>query len=480
MVENKTVIKATRWNMVGEIIAKIVSPITTIILARLLSKEVFGIVASITAITSLADLLTDAGFNAYIVQHQFECEEHKKKTFSVCFWSNLIISLTLFLVIVFCRDIFAKLVGCEGYGFALTIAALVLPLTSVSSVAMAIMQKNFDFKKLGLIKIICKLIPLISSIPLALLGLGHWSLIIGTLVGEVASVILCILLCGFIPKLFYSFRILREIFSFSIWAYLESMLEWFLKNGAILFLGVIYGQYLLGVFKTGTTLILQIITAIYSLYGNVYKSALSRENQNDENFHKIFYTFQKYTSILSIPLGLGIFLYRDLATNLLLGESWGEASMIIGLWGLTGTLSIAFGNFFSDGIRAKGYPSILVLINFIYLIAMVILLCMAPNISFETFSIIYCLIKIIQPLLQIIFGKFICKVSVIKVIINCIPQIIGTAIMSIFIIMFKFSSLNGFIGIMTVGLSILIYFIAYFIFVPRKKELLLDLKKMIR
>ena len=40
---------------------KIIAPITTIILVRLLSQEVFGIVASITAITSLADMLSDAG-----------------------------------------------------------------------------------------------------------------------------------------------------------------------------------------------------------------------------------------------------------------------------------------------------------------------------------------------------------------------------------------------------------------------------------
>lgn len=74
---NNQVIHATKWSVICEVAAKIIAPITTIILARLLSQEVFGIVASITAITSLADMLSDAGFNAYIIQHQFSSDKEK-------------------------------------------------------------------------------------------------------------------------------------------------------------------------------------------------------------------------------------------------------------------------------------------------------------------------------------------------------------------------------------------------------------------
>ena len=82
------IFRATRWSVVSEIIAKIISPITTMLLARVLSQEVFGIVASITVVTSMADMLTDAGFNAYILQHQFASKEEERKTIDVCFWQR--------------------------------------------------------------------------------------------------------------------------------------------------------------------------------------------------------------------------------------------------------------------------------------------------------------------------------------------------------------------------------------------------------
>ncbi len=477
---NKNIGHATKWNVVSEIIAKLIAPITTIILARLLAPDVFGIVASITAITSLADLLTDAGFNAYIVQHIFGSKKEEETTVNVCFWSNFLISIILYVVIFACRYKFAELVDASGYENELIVAALVIPLTSISSISMAVMQKRFNFKALGIIKIICKVMPLIITIPLALLSFGCWSLIIGTLVGEVSNFILCLVFGKFLPKPKYSFSVLRKIFKFSSWAYLESILEWFLKNGVILFLGGIYGTYYLGLFKNGTTIILQVITTVYALYGNVYKAAVSKYQLNNEEFRKTFLVFQKYTTIFSIPLGIGVFFFRDYITLVLLGNDYIEASMLIGLWGLCGSLSIAFGNFYSDGIRAKGHPFILVIIDFIYLVAIGILLVFAPNITFEKFCIIYCLLKIIQPVLQIIFGLFICKVSLKDVFSNTYAQCFSSLVMAVPISLFCLNEKSIIIQTFSIVLCIIIYFASLIIIMPDGIRLLSNAKKIFK
>lgn len=467
---------ATKWNVISEIIAKLISPITTIVLARLLAPEVFGIVASITAITSLADLLTDAGFNAYIVQHQFENEEEQAKTINVCFWSNFAISILLYSLIFAFRYQFTSLVDASGYETALVVAALVIPLTSISSISMAVMQKRFDFKQLGIIKVICKVMPLVIAVPLALLSMGCWSLIIGTVAGEATSVVLCLIFGRFFPKLKYSFRTLKDIFSFSFWAYLESILEWLLKNGAILFLGAIYGAYYLGLFKNGTTIILQIITTMYALYGNVYKSAMSKYQNDDENFKKTFTMFQKYTTVISIPLGIGVFFFRDTVTYILLGQNYMETSLLIGLWGLTGSLSIAFGNFYSDAIRAKGRPLILVIVDLVYLAAIGVLLAFASSLSFEQFCIIFSLIKVIQPLLQILFGVFICKIGIVQVFKNTILQIICSAIMIAPVLIFRLYDKGLLIGIISIVGCVILYFGSLLLLVPHKKEVFAEIK----
>lgn len=466
---HKIVLKATKISVVCEVIAKIIAPLTTIVLARLLSQEVFGIVASLTAITALADMLADAGFNAYIVQHQFQTEAEKKGTLNICFWTNVVIALIFFGIIEIFRNEFSHLVGAEGYGDVLALMALVIPMVSVSSIEMAIMKKDLNFKSLGIIKITAKLIPFVVTIPLAISGFGYWSLVFGTLAGELIGMVLC-LKCGkFLPSLSYPIKYLKSIFSFSIWAYFESILEWLIANVAILSLATVYGIVELGIFKVAVNLVTQITSSIYALYSNVYKSAMAKEQYNQDNFRKMFLTFQKYSSLFSLPLGLFVFLYRDLVTNLLLGDKWAEASTLIGYYCLTCTFSISFGNFYSDAIRAKGFPSKLVIIDAIYLVLLLLLLYKAKTIQFALFCIIFSILKIIQPTLQIFIGRKICHISFTEIISNSYPQIISSTLVAFIVVIFNFTSLGQTMEFISILASFLLYFVLIFIISPDRK-----------
>ena len=64
---------ATRWSTFTEIAAKLISPITNMILARLLTPEAFGVVATINMVVSFADIFTDAGFQKFLRLNHFSC-----------------------------------------------------------------------------------------------------------------------------------------------------------------------------------------------------------------------------------------------------------------------------------------------------------------------------------------------------------------------------------------------------------------------
>lgn len=420
---------AVKWSVFSEVLTKVIAPITTIILARLLSQEVFGIVASLMAITSLAYMLADAGFNEFIVQHQFDSEKEKQDTYNICFWTNISIALVLLAIIIVFNDFFSRLVGAEGYGHVLIVAAFEIPLVSISALERAILKKELNFKSLGIIKITSKLTPFFVTIPLALFGFGYWSLVCGSLAGEFIGLLLCVYHAKFIPSLSYPTVYLRRIFSFSSGAYTDSILEWLIDNVAIMSLATLYGMVELGIFKVTVNLATQISNSIYALYVNVYKSAIAKEQFNLEGFRKIFLAFQKYASIVSLPLGVAIFLYSDLVTRVMLGEKWMEASTFLGLYCLICSFSVSFGNFYSDAIRAKGHPWRLAMINATYLLTIVILLTVAPNLQFAQFCIIFSLLKLIQPLLQTLVGRKTCCIPVRMVFMNSYPQICAVLMM---------------------------------------------------
>ena len=140
--------RAAKWSMATQIISKLIGPATTMILARLLTPEAFGIVAIATMIISLADLFSDAGFQKYLVQHKFINKSEEHLNASVAFWTNLSLSLFfLVVIVVFCEQM-AELSGASGYGNVLVVSSFSVPLTAIISVQTALYQKHLDFKTL--------------------------------------------------------------------------------------------------------------------------------------------------------------------------------------------------------------------------------------------------------------------------------------------------------------------------------------------
>lgn len=104
---------AAKWSSIGEVCAKLIAPVTNAILARLLIPETFGVVATLTVVISFAEIFTDAGFQKYLVQHEFAGEEDLELSTNVAFWTNLLLSLVLWAGIA----IFAT-PHCQGGGLS--------------------------------------------------------------------------------------------------------------------------------------------------------------------------------------------------------------------------------------------------------------------------------------------------------------------------------------------------------------------------
>lgn len=82
---NNKVISATKWSSITEIAAKLVAPVTTMVLARLLTPDAFGVLVTAQMVISFAEIFTDAGFQKYIVQHEFVDDNDKYKSTAVAF-----------------------------------------------------------------------------------------------------------------------------------------------------------------------------------------------------------------------------------------------------------------------------------------------------------------------------------------------------------------------------------------------------------
>ena len=163
----KQIVSATKWSSITELAAKLIAPITGIVLARLLTPDAFGVVTTIMMILSFVEIFTDAGFQKYLVQHEFRDKEDREQSATVAFWCNMLISLVIWgFIILFCEPI-ARIIGNPGLGHVIAISCVCIPLLAFSSIQMALYKRDFDFKTLFRVRVIALLVPLVITIPLA-------------------------------------------------------------------------------------------------------------------------------------------------------------------------------------------------------------------------------------------------------------------------------------------------------------------------
>ena len=448
---------ATKWASFAEIAARFVLPISNMILARLLTPEAFGVVATVTIVITFANVFQDAGFQKYIIQHEFATQADYDRGANVAFWTNLALSVILWVIIVAFRNPIAVLIGDASIGKAVAIASVSLPIFAFSSIQTAHYRRNFAYKKLFWVRMITSLIPLALTVPLAYILRSYWALIIGTIARGLAEAIALYIGSSWKPKLFYSLKILQEMFSFCIWTLFESISIWLTGNAGVFIVSRFLGTEMVGFYKTSISTVSSVIGIVSAATLSVLFSALSRL-QNDENrFKTVFYNYQKTVAILVIPIGMGIWLFNDLFVRILLGPKWLYCSSFIGMFALAMAISIPTSSFFSELYRAKGKPKISMLAQVVYLGFLIPSIAVASKYGFTAVAVTTTVDMYLFALVHLIIVKVYFKMNINVMLKNIAAILAVSSMMAAVALLLKSFSQNFVLELVFIVICMVVY-----------------------
>ena len=473
---NNKVLTATKWSATTEIVAKLVTPITSMVLARLLTPEAFGVVTTLTMVITFAELFTDAGFQKYLVQHDFKDDKDRDESTTVAFWSNLILSIVVWGIIsVFNRQI-AILVGSPGLGHVLIIACASIPLAAFSSIQSALFRRDLDFRTLFKVRIVSTIIPLLITVPLAFYIRNYWALVIGTLTVNTVNAILLTIYSKWKPRFFYSLTKFKEMFSFTFWSVLEAISIWLTRYVDVFIVGTMLSQYYLGLYKTSSALVGQIMGIVTAITTPILFSALSRLQNDEDGFKRLFFRFQKIVGLLVIPLGFGIFLFKDFVTTIILGDQWTQCSGFVGLWALTSSVVIVLSHYSSEIYRSKGKPKLSVLSQFIHICFLWPTVLISVNYGFESLYISRSVVRLTGIVINLCIMGVVVKMPVGKMIINVLPSCV--AALSMGLVLLLPSSEETLMNLLYACIAALIYIIVIYLF-PEERRIIKELPGII-
>ena len=456
--------KALKWSTITEFLAKIVTPLINMILARILAPEAFGVLATITMIISFAEIFVESGFQKFLIQHEFESKTREKQFFSVAFWSNLFFSLFVWGVIIVLRNPIAEFAGSPQLGIPIAITGLTIPIYGIIGVQNSELKKSLNFKALFYVRIISAFLPLIITVPLALFGFDYWALIIGNIAGIFVQSVVLFFLGGYRPTRYFSFADLRYMLKFGVWTLLDGTATWITAWVDVLLVSRHMSDYYLGLYKNTSTTVISLFAIITAALTPVLFSTLSKFQRNQEQFSNFFFRIQNILCLILIPMSIGLFIYRDFGTYIMFGDQWSEASDILGILSITLVIRLLTVSTYSDTYRAKGkfhIPLILQLIDIVIFIPTCIL---SVREGFWTFVYARSLIQLDLIIPNILLAFFLCGLSPIKALKNVVHPLIATSIMSIVAILLRTINDTLIWNFLSIILCAIVYFVIVSLF----------------
>lgn len=171
-LKDKT-IKGVGWSAVDQVSNQGITFFVSLVLARLLSPDEYGLIGIITIFISVFNIFIISGFNAALIRKK----NANDRDFNTVFWFNMAVSVVLFgvlwLIAPGIADFFERV---ELTALIRTMGVLLL-INAFALIQTTILTKQIDFKKQTKVSLIASLSSGTIGIGMALCGLGVWSLV---------------------------------------------------------------------------------------------------------------------------------------------------------------------------------------------------------------------------------------------------------------------------------------------------------------
>jgi O-antigen/teichoic acid export membrane protein len=358
----RVTIWGTVWTYTSYYSGKFLILISTIILARLLSKDDFGVAGYALVAISFLEVLNDLGIGPALIYHRDE-----PKAADTAFWLGLIISLIL------CAGTYlaAPFVGAffnDNRAVPVTQAlGFTFPIVALRNVHNMLLHKSLAFGQ----KFIPDFTEALSkggiSILMALWGFGVWSLIGGQIASFTIGVFAYWWVTRWRPSFHFAPQIARSLLFYGLGIVSVNTLGILLNNIDYLFVGRFLGATALGVYTLAFRLPDMLIMQFCNVIANVIFPVYTKLRDDPQKLTQGFLATTRYVSLITVPLGLGLALIAKPFILTFFTDKWIEAAPVlqaISLFALFLSLSYNAG----DVYKAQGRPGILMGLSFVRLI----------------------------------------------------------------------------------------------------------------
>ena len=306
------------WKLMENGGAQGVQFLVSIILARLLSPEEYGVVGVILIFVTIANVLVQNGFSTALIQKR----KVDDTDFSSVFFFNMAVSAVIYLVLFLAAPGIAYFYRNQEMTALVRVLAVVLFPGGVISIQNAYVSRNMEFKGLFISSFVASMISGAISIFLACRGLGVWALVWQQIAYYFFYMLILFMSISWKPRLLFSILRIKTMFAFGWKLLCASLLDTVYNNIYGLVIGRIYNESMLGNYNRGEQFPKLIVSNLGAAIQSVMLPVLSASQDEPERVKSMLRRAITVSSYLVLPMMAGLIAVARPMVLLLLGEKW--------------------------------------------------------------------------------------------------------------------------------------------------------------
>ena len=306
------------WKLMENGGAQGVQFLVSIILARLLSPEEYGVVGVILIFVTIANVLVQNGFSTALIQKR----KVDDTDFSSVFFFSMAVSAVIYLVLYLSAPGIAYFYNNQEMTALVRVLAVVLFPGGVISIQNAYVSRNMAFKGLFISSFAASMISGAISIFLAYRGLGVWALVWQQIAYYFFYMLILFMSISWKPRLLFSILRIKTMFAFGWKLLCASLLDTVYNNIYGLVIGRIYNESMLGNYNRGEQFPKLIVSNLGAAIQSVMLPVLSASQDEPERVKSMLRRAITVSSYLVLPMMAGLIAVARPMVLLLLGEKW--------------------------------------------------------------------------------------------------------------------------------------------------------------
>jgi PST family polysaccharide transporter len=348
--------------------------LSTVVLARVLAPDEFGVVALALTFMVFLDTIRDVGLGqALIVTPAHRLAAATQTTFCWSVGIGALLSLATAAVAGPAAGFFHE----PQLRGLLTVLGLNFVLRSLGATHLALARRDIDFRSRTISELSDVTVRGTTSIVLALAGLGPWSLVLGYLAGTISADVAIWTRVRWRPQARFSSAHLRTLLSFGGLLMFVDIGQAFAHEIDYLFVGRVLGAAPLGQYSIAFRLPELLIVNLSIVAGTVLFPAYAQLDR--ERLPSAFLVSLRYTALLVLPIAVGLGILAEPVVLTLFGEQWRPAipvMQVLCAYAVVVTLNIPAGTVY----KVTGRAWILIAFTVPYVVVLAIaLLLLTPH-----------------------------------------------------------------------------------------------------